>query len=134
VQVWEDYNFIASSERVFEEPSSEQQSARLMDQLAECPLLLRIFHAFLWAEGSYMTLSTLRYLLNISWHELRAALCRLRPSFPDDLPYLYELSQFIHNSMTHPASWKANISLDLAFGCIRVLKLIETGDLPECLW
>ena len=135
MQVWEDYKFIGFGNRVpFKEPLSEQQSARLMRQLAECPLLLRIFRAILWGNPEYGDLTEMRYLLNNPWDDLRAALCRVRPIFPDGLPDLVELSQFIHQSMTPPSTWRANISLDLAFGCIWVRKLIETGDLPELVW
>ncbi|KAJ6543262.1 hypothetical protein DFH09DRAFT_1088959 [Mycena vulgaris] len=116
VQIWEDFRFLRSTGIDGPvETLSEQQSARLMDQLAECPLLLRILHAYLWVDDGYMGLSELRYLLNVSWCK-----CRLRPIFGQDLPDLHRLA--------------LNISIDLAFGCIRVRKQIETGYLPEIFW
>ncbi|KAJ7804339.1 hypothetical protein B0H14DRAFT_2527353 [Mycena olivaceomarginata] len=135
VQIWEEYVFFCSTGIVKGfEPLSEQQSARLMDQLAECPMLLRIFHAYVWADKDSVYLREMRFLLNVSWDELRATLCCLRPIFPDGLPRLLTLSRFIHNSMTNPSTWRANISIDLASGYIRVRKLVEKGDLPEYLW
>jgi hypothetical protein len=135
VQIWEDFEFLAAldimGEREFE-PLSEQQSARLMDQLAECPLLQRIVRTYVWAD--YVGLTELRYLLNLSWDELRPAICCFRPIFSDGLPALHQLPRFIHNSKINPASSSANISTDLAFGCIRVRQQIETGNLPEALW
>jgi hypothetical protein len=90
---------------------SEQQSTRLMDQLAECPLLLRIFDISLWAN---MGLSALHHVLNVSCDELRAAICRLRPIFGEDLANIPTLSRIIPNVNIKPASWRENISTDLA--------------------
>jgi hypothetical protein len=137
VQIWEEYEFIHSME--YYEPLetlSEQQSAWLIDQLAECPLLSRILHAYLWAKDkvNIVHLDQMRSLLNVSWDELRPAIYRLQPICGKHPPDLYKLSLFIHNSMMHPSSWRANISIDLAFGCIRVVSLIVTGDLPDDLW
>jgi hypothetical protein len=110
------------------------QSARLKDQFSECPLLLRIFHAFLWADDRDVDLREMRCILNVSWDELRTAICCLRPLFSDTLPDLCELSRFTHNSMINPPTWRVHISMDLAFGCIRVRHLVKTGNLPEYVW
>jgi hypothetical protein len=136
VQTWEDYKFLRFSGqdgRPFE-PLSEQKAARLMAQLHECPLLLRILRAYAWANHSAIGPMILRHLFNVSWGELRDATCRLRPIFPDGLPDLHKLLRFIHSSKIHLASWRANTSSDLAFACVRVRALIEAGNLPNRLW
>jgi hypothetical protein len=135
VQIWEGYQFLASIENdgLFA-TLSKQQSAWLMDQLAECPLLSRILYACMWAEDPDLCLHQIRWFLNVSWDKLRTAIYRLQPIFGEHPPDLYELSRFVHNSMMHPYSWRANISIDLAFGCIQVASLIMTGDLPNDLW
>jgi hypothetical protein len=107
-----------------------------MDQLAACPLLQKIVHTYVWVEDKDQTfwLTDLQPLLNVSWDKLRGAICRLRPIFAEYFPDLAELSAFIHNMMVNPPTWREKISMDLAVGCIRLRRKIDSGRLPGKLW
>jgi hypothetical protein len=103
-----------------------------MEDVVQCPLLIHIAAARLWCDAR---LTSIRHLLNVSWDEVRAATGRLRPTIPvrrhlRDLPDL-----LICDWMTrHQGTWRSNICSQLAWGIIRVRKLIEIGHLPEEVW
>ena len=95
-------------------------------------MLQRVVHTYVWGGDRTFWFLELRQLLNVSCDELRAAICRLRPIFAEYVPDLVAVYAFIQDSMT-PSKWRAIISIDLAFGYIRVRRLIETGYLPDRL-
>jgi hypothetical protein len=136
--IWEDYKYLDSStsrNRRPSEPLSAQQLTQLIKRLAECPVLLKFLHAYLWAYEPKVYLTEMRHLLNVTWDELRATLCPLRPILGENRPNLLQMGRALQNSTTaFPPNWRANISLELACGCLRVRKEIESGFLPEALW
>jgi hypothetical protein len=107
-----------------------------MQQVVQCPLLLYIASTMLWNE--IVGFPGIRHLLDVSWDEVRAALCRLRPILHNWLQ-VANLCEFpallIHDWMSNQQrGWRAKICIQLAWGCFRLRKLINTGRLPENVW
>jgi hypothetical protein len=139
VNIWEDYDYIAadwdrggavSSEQV---QSWRQISGHVIEHAVQCPVLLHIAAASLWFK--YPSLTCIRHLLNLSWDEVRASLCRLRSIIPEELRLGDVLALLIRDWMTqHKATWRSDICDQLGWGIIQVRKLMEIGHLPEPVW
>ncbi|KAJ7920035.1 hypothetical protein B0H13DRAFT_220389 [Mycena leptocephala] len=101
------------------------------EQLYQCPLLCRIVQAYIlrsnwdWAD--------FHILLGVSWDELRAAICTLRPFAGADEKKIFVLFNCMARHLLSDASSRA-ISLELARGSIRSLNDIRTGQQPFRLW
>jgi hypothetical protein len=101
------------------------------EQLYQCPLLCRIVQAHIlrwnwdWVD--------LHILLDVSWDELRAAICTLRPFTGADEKKIVALLKCMARHLLSDASSRA-ISLELARGSIRFLNDIRTGQQPSRLW
>jgi hypothetical protein len=133
MQIWQDSKHLCaviSFLRGVSASLSNPQCSSLLGQLAECPLLQKIVQAFVWG-AKRLSFSALRHLLNVSNDELLDTIYRLRRFFGEDASSLSELSlPVIHSSST----WRPNISMDLALGCIRVPRMIKAENLPEYVW
>ncbi|KAJ7902288.1 hypothetical protein B0H13DRAFT_2275020 [Mycena leptocephala] len=101
------------------------------EQLYQCPLLCRIVQAFI-LEMNWEWVD-LHILLDVSWDELRAAICTLRPFTGADKGKIVALLKFMAQQLLSDASSRA-ISLELAHGSIRFLNDIRTGQQPSRLW
>ncbi|KAJ7215390.1 hypothetical protein GGX14DRAFT_442873 [Mycena pura] len=145
LRVWHDYSYARELDVFLQEDPDRPLpvpwgliSGQVMCQVAHVPLLLHIAGAMLWA--GYINLIALRHLLNVSWDEVLTALCRLRPIMwgaEIDIHSMGHLPAMIIREWTasHQGTVRANICSRLAHGCIRVRKLIDSGDLPELgLW
>ncbi|KAJ6558802.1 hypothetical protein DFH09DRAFT_527347 [Mycena vulgaris] len=136
VRAWQDYDYISSLwPRRHLRPRVQlsfwrQISGRVMEQVLQCPLLLHIAGALLWNHD--IDLTAIHHLLDVSWVDVCAALCRLRPILRDRLSLSDLPALLIQDWMTtQQGTWRSNICRQLAQGCIRVRKLIDTGRLPE---
>ncbi|KAJ7872921.1 hypothetical protein B0H13DRAFT_1026471 [Mycena leptocephala] len=104
----------------------------MKQEVAECPILLRISGMWLLAGSSNLRL--LPHLLDVPWETVRAALCRLRPVTGDrGLWGLVDFARKVWELSGRDAS-RVGLSLDFAWSCLRVRKLINSGCLPEDLW
>ncbi|KAJ7902291.1 hypothetical protein B0H13DRAFT_760564 [Mycena leptocephala] len=101
------------------------------EQLYQCPLLCRIVQACIL--GFNWNLVHFHILLDISWDELRAAICTLRPFTGADEKKIVALLKCMARHLLSDASSRA-MSLELARGSIRVLNDIRTGQQPSSLW
>jgi hypothetical protein len=101
------------------------------EQLYQCPLLCRIVQAYIL--GSHWDWVNFHILLDVSWDELRAAICTLRPFTGADEGKLIALLKCMARHLLSDASSRA-ISLDLARGSIQLLNNIRTGQQPSRLW
>ncbi|KAJ6468600.1 hypothetical protein DFH09DRAFT_497207 [Mycena vulgaris] len=116
-------------------PDWNEISSQVMEQAAECSLLVSVAAAISW--GCDLDFTAIRHLLNVTWGEIRAALCRLRPFLARlDSPVTVNFAKMlIHDWLiTQGGTSRASICLELAWGCIRVRKLINTGRLPSYVW
>jgi hypothetical protein len=75
----------------------------------------------------------LHILLDVSWDELRAAICTLRPFTRADQEKIVALLECMARHLLSDASSRA-ISLELARGSIQLLNDIRTGQQPPRLW
>ncbi|KAJ7502027.1 hypothetical protein B0H11DRAFT_1990309 [Mycena galericulata] len=140
LRVWQDYVYTnpfatRNFPPRFSPPFWEPKASQIMQQVAKCPLLLHIAGAIVWSTN--IGHPTVRHLLNASWNEVLASLCRLRPILGSPLSAdSLGISTLIINEwmMTHQGTWRANICSRLAWGCIQFRKSIDTGSLPATLW
>ncbi|KAJ7436925.1 hypothetical protein FB451DRAFT_181491 [Mycena latifolia] len=114
------------------------------ERLSLCPALIRIFQArrLLSPDRSYLSPSFcvgffhVRILLDLSWDDMRAYVCSLRPIVGREfqnictllmlLPTLYrELNALYPEPL---------VSRDLACGFLRLMRRIGDGDLPMMFW
>ncbi|KAJ7908105.1 hypothetical protein B0H13DRAFT_2498528, partial [Mycena leptocephala] len=100
-------------------------------ELEQCLLLCRIVQAYI-LEYKW-DLVDLHVLLDISWDELRAAICTLRPFTGADKGKIIARLQCMARRLLSDASSRA-ISLELARGSIQLLNDIRTGQQPSKLW
>ncbi|KAJ6608446.1 hypothetical protein B0H10DRAFT_526134 [Mycena sp. CBHHK59/15] len=146
VDLWEDYCFMGLLVSVpghidpsVCEPLSGDDCRQVLSQVVQCPLLPRLFHVWMVRSGNTkirsLVLAEICALLDVSWDELRAAICRLRPIVGEDWEKWGGLFALMRNStVIQRKSWRPTICIELARGCIRVRKLVDTGRLPEELW
>ncbi|KAJ7737118.1 hypothetical protein B0H16DRAFT_1695192 [Mycena metata] len=108
------------------------------DLLAQSPQLVRIFQArtLLNTSGNCLSetfslgLFHFRILLDISWDDMRAAVCLLRTvprtNIGSTLVILRTVCQELYDDLVTPK--------DLAFGFLRLIKRIGAGELPLIFW
>jgi hypothetical protein len=101
------------------------------EQLYQCPLLCRIVQAYILKDDWDWV--DFHILLDISWDELRAAICTLRPFTGANPRKIVALLKCMARHLLSDASSRA-ISLELARGSIRLLNDIRTGQQPSRLW
>jgi hypothetical protein len=101
------------------------------EQLYQCPLLCRIVQAYILESG--WNFVDFHILLDVSWDELRAAICTLRPFTGADKGKIVTLLKCMARHLLSDSSSRA-ISLELARGSIRLLNDIRTGQQPSRLW
>jgi hypothetical protein len=101
------------------------------EQLCQCPLLCRIVQAYILKSG--WNLVDFYTLLDVSWDELRAAICILRPFTSADSEKLVALLKCMARHLLSDASGRT-ISLELAHGSLRFLNNIKAGQQPSRLW
>jgi hypothetical protein len=101
------------------------------EQLYQCPLLCRIVQAYILER--HWDWVDFHILLDVSWDELRAAICTLRPFTGADKGKIVALLKCMARHLLSDASSRA-ISLELARGSIRFLNDIRTGQQPSRLW
>jgi hypothetical protein len=113
-------------------PDTSVVSADDSKQLKRSPLLLRIFHAYILGEKRCCDLVGIHVLLDISWDDLRVAICGLRPIIGTDEAKIRALMRFVgEHHFSEPSI--ASLSSELARGSICLLKDITTGRQPERL-
>ncbi|KAJ7663213.1 hypothetical protein DFH06DRAFT_1189643 [Mycena polygramma] len=108
-----------------------------MEHVARFPVLLDICCGLRWASSADENVLLIRHLLDISWDELHAAVSPLRPILDGSglsIQTRALLDAIIQTSMIGRPYLRANICSRLAWGCIRVRKMIDTGRLPDQLW
>jgi hypothetical protein len=116
-----------------------------MTHVVHCPLLLYMAGAILWGSETYppdeFSLTQLRHVLNVSWDEVRTALCSLGPIMQPLRPrirncYIRGFAGLLIRDwkIAQPGAWRAKICNRLAWGCIRMRKQIDAGLLPDKLW
>ncbi|KAJ7874205.1 hypothetical protein B0H14DRAFT_2718556 [Mycena olivaceomarginata] len=133
VELWEEYEYMHYFQtslfghrdfRAKPVPPTE------LDLLYKCPLLLRIFQAHILNDGD-IGLIEIHILLDVSWNDLRAAVCSLRAlRYPENIHFL---RHFVARSL-FPESSRLSTSLDLARGYIHLLKDIDIGRWPQNFW
>jgi hypothetical protein len=117
-----------------EAPRNFLLSVQDYEPLYQCSVLLRIFQAYILAPSvDRLELVTIKLLLDVSWNDLRAALCRLRPKIGEDKVKIRALAQFAAKYLS-PESTISTLSLKLARGFIHLLKEIETDEKPHVFW
>ncbi|KAJ7878781.1 hypothetical protein B0H14DRAFT_1628944 [Mycena olivaceomarginata] len=84
-------------------------------------------------SGDTVRLLDIHVLLDVSWNDLRAAICSLRPIIGEDEAKILALSRFAAEHFSSP-SLVATLSLDLARGYIRLQRRIASGQKPSYLW
>ncbi|KAF8194725.1 hypothetical protein K438DRAFT_1827335 [Mycena galopus ATCC 62051] len=109
-------------------------------QLALSPQLIQIFQArrLLCPGGHprFFGLFQIRLILNLSWNDIRQALCALRPlaTAESDLFYiLFSCLPAFCRELDHVYP-EAMACRDLARGFIRLMQRIENGGLPMIFW
>jgi hypothetical protein len=125
IELWDDYNFMYLCGQVWlNGPSSENPpkfSYNYTEILAQAPRqLIRILQACEIAPKDGAPLTFIRLVLNLSWPEVREAICYLRPVIGEDEGGLRQL----FDSAFDP------ILLDLTYGYMRVLRSIFYHELP----
>ncbi|KAJ7204766.1 hypothetical protein GGX14DRAFT_459647, partial [Mycena pura] len=123
----------ADSDRSLDGPddSFPVRSVAEWGQLIRCPLLCRIVQAYILT--SQWEWVDLYILLDISWDELRATICTLRPFTGYNPRKIVALFGSMGRHLLSDASSRA-MSLELARGSIRLLNDIRTGQQPSRLW
>jgi hypothetical protein len=69
-------------------------------------------------------------MLNLSWDELRRAICPLRGIMGDDVGRLRELSNFVSNPTPPRSPQCSSIFWDIAFGYVSIFQAVHAGKLP----
>lgn len=119
-------------------PDGYPLSAMDCEPLYQCSLLCRIFQVYVMGVDRSTSNETVRLLdihvlLDVSWNDLRAAICSLRPIIGEDEAKILALSRFAAEHFSSP-SLVATLSLDLARGYIRLQRHIVSGQKPSYLW
>jgi hypothetical protein len=105
-------------------------SVAAWEQLYQCPLLCRMVQAYILESGWDWV--KFHILLDVSWDELRAAICALRPFTGASEEKIIALLECMARHLLSDSSTRA-ISLELARGSIRFLNDIRTGQQPSRL-
>ncbi|KAJ6587260.1 hypothetical protein B0H10DRAFT_815224 [Mycena sp. CBHHK59/15] len=147
VNLWGDYRFMVFFNHIcwdlhdFNNLGSlpEQDCLQVLCQVIECPLLARILHAYMWGaidgDESGFSLFEAHVLLDVSWDDMRTAVCRLRPIIGRDWGKLSGLAAFMWSPrFARVEPWRPLVSMELAQGFIRVLRAIGTGQRPQQFW
>ncbi|KAJ7290510.1 hypothetical protein C8J57DRAFT_1114502 [Mycena rebaudengoi] len=135
IELWEDYQFMKLFDSAIYDwsswpPDTSVVSANASEQLKRCPRLLRIFHVYLLGDKwEHLDLVCIHVLLDISWDDLRVAICSLRPIVGIDRSQIRALIRFVGEHRFSETSI-AILSSDLARGCIRFLKDAVMGLQP----
>ncbi|KAJ7846807.1 hypothetical protein B0H13DRAFT_1907555 [Mycena leptocephala] len=98
------------------------------------PQLMRILHAYRIATYKHNILLNIHLMLDVSWDELRKAVCSLRSSIGTNMDGLRELLNYASNPTVRPKLHSGSILIDLALGYLRVMKSILTHRLPWGFW
>jgi hypothetical protein len=123
-------------------------STELQNMVAACrgllsrgPHLLRIFQArrLLFAnDASHIyplcsEILQIRTALDLSWDDIQRYICVLRPLATQSSDFIHKLVLFLPTLCRELDSLcpEAIVSRDLASGFIRLMQLIESGDLPR---
>jgi hypothetical protein len=114
-------------------PDTSVVSANDSEQLKRPPLLLRIFQAYILGQKlDFPNLAWIHVLLDISWVDLRLAICSLRPIVGTDEAKIRALIRLV-GEHHFPELSIATLSSDLARGCIRFIKDVVRGRQPRLL-
>ncbi|KAJ7245802.1 hypothetical protein C8J57DRAFT_1361740 [Mycena rebaudengoi] len=130
VQLWEDYQFMDSLQNhiceVLNSPQTDDNgsclSAEDFQMLSQCALLPRILQVYILGPINYMSLFKIHHLLDISWADLRAAMCPLRYiTGRADREGMRRLLWFVAQHLS-PEITIGQLSLELAQGCVKLMK------------
>jgi hypothetical protein len=109
--------------------------------LTQSPHLARIFQArwllyhprFSGSSGERAVLFLIRILLDLSWVDMRAAICSLRPILGEE-PRKFEEILLVLPTLCSEIYPESITSRDLALGLFRLTRRICCGDLPPDFW
>ncbi|KAJ6587782.1 hypothetical protein B0H10DRAFT_2093360 [Mycena sp. CBHHK59/15] len=106
--------------------------------LSHSPGLLRFLQTLVIFNPECLMWSpifSIRVILDLPWDDLRKSICLLRSFIGEDTVKFGQLWTFMANrSYCQDLYPGPEISTNLARGCIRVMKAVETGDLPKEFW
>jgi hypothetical protein len=141
IALWEDYEYLAffhsnvSDFDFDDEPdadtfSAAESNALLHTILLRCPALIRLLRVSM-VLPALTPLFQFRVLLGVSWDELRAVVCALRPILSRDAKALMQLWTPLQNSRfaREVSPWPTVFS-DLACQSLRIARGVYIGSVP----
>jgi hypothetical protein len=135
VALWEDYQVVAffPGQKIYRHymklglEGSEPIDSVPFDMFSRFPQLLKVLQAWQmcrtpWYRYGSPSLFSIRFLLDLSWNEMRRAF--IRPLKENHAP----LQKFF--AAAYAAEPCPTLRTDLGQGCLRLLKEINNGNLP----
>lgn len=103
---------------------------------AASPQLVRVLRAYrIFPRGSLRgALVKVHFLLDVSWDELRAVICLLRPIIGEDEGHLRSLLISASNQTVVLNPHLDSILYDLTLGCLRFMKMLLGHTMDINFW
>ncbi|KAJ7875717.1 hypothetical protein B0H14DRAFT_2568568 [Mycena olivaceomarginata] len=145
IDLLEDYKFISQCDRIWSCPRpscKDKESHKYSEILSQASQqLIRVLHVYrLDFTGRSLDLReeipnckfllNIHFLLNLSWDEIRRAICPLRSIIGEDVGSLNELLTFVWNPPLPRIHQCGSIFWDIAFGYLPMVQAVRSGRLP----
>jgi hypothetical protein len=132
VALWDDYQVVLLCDQKIFHHFTQAQSEELVsfvpnDMFSRFPQMLKFFQAWRmcndpWSRHHPASPFSIRFLLDLSWNDMRLAFIRALKENPARLQMFF--------AAAYAAEQCPALCMDLGRGCLRLLKKINTGELP----
>ncbi|KAJ7097696.1 hypothetical protein C8R44DRAFT_369215 [Mycena epipterygia] len=141
IQLWKDYHFMLLCDSMWMEEKKFMGWGTNMD-LQNCrevlskapPQLLKILHAYRLVPDDtmeYLSLFNIHFLLDLSWDELRKAICPLRTLMGGDKRGLSKLLSSSSDPILFRGVRSGSTLRDFVWGSIRIMKKVFAHELSR---